>query len=121
MVSMRCVNHSITDSIHIGIRVGTCRDCRRIRFGDPARGIDTWDSMSTLFGRYELVGRIDAVLAPATEVLAYRSRSPGDREALRVAPPHQWFRVNEHLWMCHDETVLLLAHGWPSVSRGVGA
>jgi len=118
---MRCVNHSITDSIHRGIRVGTCHECQSIRFSSPAGGSDAWSSMSTLFGKYELVDRIDAVLAPASEVLAYRSRRPGDLEALRVAPPHQWFRVNEHLWMCHDGTLLLLAHGWPSVSRGVGA
>ena len=120
MVLMRCLNHSVTYSIHSGIRVGTCRECRRIRFGGPA-GHDAWSSMSTLFGTYELVDRIDAVLAPAAEVLAYRSRCPGDLEALRVAPPHQWFRVNDHLWMCHDESLLLLAHGSPAVSRAVGA
>ena len=118
---MPCVNHSITDSIHHGIRAGTCQECQSIRFGGPGGGSDAWSSMSTLFGKYELVDRIDAVLAPASEVLAYRSRCPGDLEALRVAPPHQWFRVNDHLWMCHDESLLLLAHGSPAASRAVGA
>ena len=92
-----------------------------VRFGDPLSGRDQWDSMATVFGDYELVGRVDAVLAPASEVLAYRARRPVDSEALQVAPPHRWFRVNEHLWMCHDGSLLLLAHGWPWLSRVVGA
>ena len=118
---MRCLNHSITDSTHRGIRVGTCRDCRSVRFCDTTDGGDAWDSMSTVFGDYELVSRVDAVLAPATEVLAYRPRLPADREALRVTPPHRWLRVNGHLWMCHDGNLLLLAHGSPAVSRLMGA
>ena len=118
---MHCLNHSIRHSVLRGVRVGTCRDCRWVRFGDAAGGGDAWEFMSTLFGEYELVGRIDAVLAPAPEVLAYRARGAADRSALQVTPPHRWFRVNEHLWMCHDGSLLLLAHGWPSVSRAVGA
>lgn len=118
---MRCLNHSITLSTHRGIRVGACRTCRRVRFGEPGSGSDPWDSMSTVFGDYQLVGRVDAVFAPASEVLAYRARRAVDSEALLVAPPHRWFRVNEHLWMCHDGNLLLLAHGSPSVSRAVGA
>ena len=118
---MRCLDHSVTHSTHRGIRVGACRTCRQVRFGDPGSARDPWDSMSTVFGDYELVGRVDAVFAPASEVLAYRARRPVDSEALLVAPAHRWFRVNEHLWMCHDGTLLLLAHGSPSVSKAVGA
>lgn len=118
---MRCVHHSGAFSTHQGIRVETCRRCRTIRLLDTAGETDGWNCMSALFGDYELVGRVDALHAPATEVLAYRSPDRAGAGSLRVAPPHRWFRVNECLWMCHDGRLLLLAHGSPSVSRMVGA
>lgn len=111
----------MTHSIHRGIGVAACDDCGKLRFSGAGSRGDTWDAMSKVFGNHELVGRVDAVLAPAPEVLAYRERCGDDHEALRVTPPHRWFRVNDHLWMCHDGTLLLLAHGSASVSRMVGA
>ena len=77
--------------------------------------------MSAMFGDYELTGRVDTIRAPTAEVLAYRARRPADLAVLSVTPPHRWFSVNEHLWMCHDGEMLLLAHRWASVSRLVGA
>ncbi len=118
---MRCANHTMAHSVHRGIWVGACQECRRVRFGDGTGSRDAWDAMSTVFGDYQLVGRVDTIRAPADEVLAYRSRWPADSAALRVTPPHRWFKVNEHLWMCHDGTLLLLAHRSPLVSRTVGA
>ena len=77
--------------------------------------------MSTMFGDYRLVGPVDTIHAPAGEVLAYRARHPTDLAALGVTPAHRWFMVNEHLWMCHDGELLLLAHRSPLASRMVGA
>ena len=118
---MRCMSHATTRAAHLGIRVGTCWVCSETRFRDTAGGSDPWVAMSTLFGEYELVGRVDTIHAPVGEVLAYRSHRPADAAALRVTPPHRWFKVNEHLWMCHDGALLLLAHRSPHVSRVVGA
>ena len=118
---MRCMNHTTTYSIYRGVRVGACEECRAVRFGDGGDGSGAWDAMSHMFGNFELVGRVDTIRAPATEVLAYRAPRPADGAALRVTPPHRWFKVNKHLWMCHDGTLLLLAHGLPCVSRRVVA
>ena len=103
------------------MRVGSCEKCGVVRLGDSVGSSDTWDAISMLFGDYELIGRVDTIRAPAGEVLAYRSRCPADIAALGVTPPHHWFKVNEHLWMCHDGEFLLLAHRSPSASRMVGA
>ena len=64
---------------------------------------------------------MDAIGAPAGEVMAFRPASVGDRTALEALPAHAWFRAGEHLWMCHDGSVLLLAHRFPLVSRMLGA
>lgn len=121
MLLMQCLDHSGTISIHRGIRVRTCPECQRIHLTDSTGADDGWGSMSALFGDFELLGRVDAVHAPDVEVLAYRARHSAGREALRVAPSNSWFKVNDYLWMCHDENLLLLAHGSPSVSRAMGA
>lgn len=121
MVCMGCNDHRTTSSVRRGISVGACENCASVRFVGPSRGADEWDAISAIFGEYELAGRVDTIRAPAGEVLAYRARRPADRAALSVTPPHRWFNVNEHLWMCHDGEVLLLAHRWASVSRLMGA
>ena len=121
MVSMRCLDHSTTYSVHDGIRVGACEECRWVRFGDTPGGNDPWRAMSRLFGDYEMVGRVDTIHAPAGEVLAYRPQLPADTGTLSVIPAHRWFRVTANLWMCHDRALLLLAHGSTHVSRMVGA
>ena len=104
-----------------GVRIVVCEQCRVVRFTDESGEADAWDSMAAIFGDYELLGRVDAVRAPAAEVLAYRSQGPAGRKALAVAAPYRWLRVNRHLWMCHDGTLLLLAHGSAAASRAVGA
>ena len=121
MVYMRCTGHEISRAVYGDVRVGTCEECPEVRFGLGAGGDDPWQALSTLFGNYVLVGRVDTIRAPAGEVLAYRSRRPEGVAPLRVTPPHRWLKVTGHLWMCHDGSHLLLAHESPRVSRMVGA
>ena len=118
---MRCNDHRTTNSVRRGIAIRACESCGIVRFVGPFSGADEWDALLAVFGEYELAGRVDTIRAPASEVLAYRARQPADQAALSITPPHRWFNVNEHLWMCHDGEILLLAHRWPSVSRLVGA
>lgn len=118
---MRCVDHVTTDTIHGGVLTSACAGCASIRFRSAVSGRDPWDAMAALFGGYELVGRVDTIRAPTGEVLAYRSRTEEEAAALRVTPPHRWFEVNQHLWMCHDGELLLLAHSSPAVSQLLGA
>ena len=118
---MRCIHEGTSQAIFGSLQVRTCDGCREVRFCDDGGGSDPWEALSTLFGEYELVGRLDTIHAPAGEVLAYCSRRPAGVAALRVTPPHRWLEVTEHLWMCHDGALLLLAHRSPGVSRMVGA
>ena len=116
-----CVaGHAVARGDYCGVRVMACEACREIRFRG-AEGGGPWEALGRLFGDYELVGRLDTIHSPASEVLAYRSRRPADAAALRVTPPHRWFKAAEGLWMCHDGSLLLLAHGSPRASRMVGA
>ncbi len=118
---MRCGDHITEIRAHGDLRVGGCSACGEVRFRDVTGGSDPWNAIGALFGDYQLVGPVDTIRAPASEVLAYRPSQPADQAALKVTPPHQWFKANEHLWMCHDGQLLLLAHQWPSVSRLIGA
>ena len=116
MVTM-CRSHASIPVLHGGVAVSSCEPCGVIAF----RNRDSFEGMAALFADYRLVGEVEAVGAPAGEVMAFRPRNAADRSALDTIPPHRWFRANDHLWMCHDGSVLLLAHRFPLVSRMLGA
>lgn len=121
MVGMWCTDHATVRAARRGVLVWVCEECEEIRFRDVKGERDPWDAVSALFGSYELVGRVDTIRAPAGEVLAYRPEPQAGSADLDVIPTHRWLRVNEHLWMCHDGGLLLLAHRSALVSRMVGA
>ena len=101
--------HTELREVRSGVLVGVCGECREIRFRCAGGPADPWEALAALFGDYRLVGRIDAIRAPAAEVLAYRPRRPENASALESAPPHRWFKAADRLWMCHDRSLLLLA------------
>ena len=101
--------HEAQREVRGGVLVGVCGECREIRFRCAGGPADPWEALAALFGDYRLVGRIDAIRAPAAEVLAYRPRRPENASALEAAPPHRWFKAADRLWMCHDRSLLLLA------------
>lgn len=122
MESMECADrHPVSNGAHGGVRAGACRECRVVRFRSAAGSADPWEALGTLFEDYRLIGRLDTIRAPAAEVLAYRPRRPEDASALAVTPPHRWFKAADRLWMCHDGSLLLLAHESAYASRVVGA
>ena len=116
MVSM-CRTHDTTPVIRNGVAVVTCRQCGLVAFPDR----DSFGGMAALFADYRLVGRVEAIGAPAGEVVAFRPANTSHRSTMDAIPAHRWFRANEHLWVCHDGSVLLLAHRFPQVSRMLGA
>lgn len=101
--------HEVQRKVRGGVQVGVCGECREVRFRCAEGSADPWEALAELFGDYRLVGRIDAIRAPAAEVLAYRPGRPENASALEAAPPHRWFKAADRLWMCHDRSLLLLA------------
>ena len=116
MVSM-CRTHDTNPVIRNGVAVVTCEQCGMVAFCNR----DSFGGMAALFADYRLVGRVEAIGAPAGEVMAFRPANPSDSSTMDAIPPHRWFRANQHLWVCHDGSVLLLAHRFPLVSRTLGA
>jgi len=116
IVSM-CRTHDTTAVIRNGVAVVTCEQCGMVAF----RNRDSFGGIAALFADYSLVGRVEAIGAPAGEVMAFRPANPSDRSTMDAIPPHRWFRANQHLWVCHDGSVLLLAHRFPLVSRMLGS
>lgn len=116
MVSM-CPTHDTTTVIRNGVAVVTCEHCGMVAF----RNRDSFGGVAALFADYRLVCRVEAIGAPGGEVMAFRPAKPSDRPAMDAIPPHRWFRADEHLWVCQDGSVLLLAHRFPQVSRVLGA
>ena len=114
---MMCGTHDTTPVIRHGVAVATCRKCGTVTF----RNGDSFGGMAALFADYRLVGRVEAIGAPAGEVMAFRPPDSSDRSTMDAIPPHRWFRANKHLWVCQDGSVLLLAHRFPLVSRMLGA
>lgn len=101
--------HEVRREVRSGVQVKVCGKCREVRFRCAEGSADPWEALAALFGDYRLVGRIDAIRAPAAEVLAYRPGRPENAAALEAAPPHRWFKAADRLWMCHDRSLLLLA------------
>ncbi len=112
-----CRTHDATPVIRNGVAIVACRQCGMVTF----RNRDSFGGIAALFADYRMVGRVEAIGAPAGEVVAFRPAKSSDRSTMDAIPPHRWFRANQHLWMCHDGSVLLLAHHFPLVSRMLGA
>lgn len=95
------------------IAVSSCEDCARIDWFSNSGPVDTAEAMAALFGSYDLVGPLDALGAPAPQVLAYAPPSGRKRKHLDALPKHVWLKAGPQLWMSHDGEVLLLATTQP--------
>ena len=65
--------------------------------------------MAALFGSYDLIGPMDALGAPAPQVLIYAPPSGRKRRNLDALPERVWLKAGPRLWMSHDGEHLLLA------------
>ncbi len=95
------------------IAVVGCADCRQIEWFSSAGPIDSAEAIAALFGNYDLVGPLDALGAPAPQVLVYAPPSNRKRKNLDALPKRVWLKSGPHLWMSHDGEMLLLATTQP--------
>jgi len=95
------------------IAVSSCEDCAQIEWFSNNGPIDSSEAMAALFGSYDLVGPLDALGAPAPQVLAYAPPNGRKRRYLDALPKHVWLKAGPSLWMSHDGEMLLLATTQP--------
>jgi len=91
------------------IAVAACEECGRVEWFSNEGPVDPAEAMAALFGSYDLMGSLDALGAPAPEVLAYSAPSARKRRNLDALPRKVWLKAAPHLWMSTDGVTLLLA------------
>jgi len=91
------------------IDVAACADCGVVEWGSAFGPVDPAEALTVLFGNFELIGRLEALGAPAPVVLAYRAPGFRKRANLDAFPRRTWLRATPDLWMSHDGETLLLA------------
>lgn len=91
------------------IAVAACQECGRVEWFSDEGAVDPAEAMAALFGSYDLMGSLDALGAPAPEVLAYSAPSARKRRNLDALPRKVWLKAAPHLWMSTDGVTLLLA------------
>lgn len=91
------------------IAVAACDECGRVDWFSNEGPVDPAEAMAALFGSYDLMGTLDALGAPAREVLAYSAPSALKRRNLDALPRRVWLKAAPHLWMSTDGVTLLLA------------
>lgn len=95
------------------IAVAACADCGRVDWLSTEGPIDPAEALAALFGSYDLVATLDALGAPAPQVLAYAPPSQRKRSHLDALPRRVWLKAGPHLWLSHDGEVLVLATRQP--------
>ncbi|MEE8376697.1 MAG: hypothetical protein V3S26_10300 [Acidimicrobiia bacterium] len=95
------------------IAVSACADCEKVEWFSSDGPVDPAEAIAALFGNYDLVGPLDALGAPASQVLAYAPPSNRKRKNLEALPKRVWLQASPRLWMSHDGVVLLLATTQP--------
>ena len=92
-----------------GIEVISCGDCGEIGWFQKGEWLDPAEGMAMLFGQFDLVGRLEALSAPAPQVLLYSPPSGRWRAHLDVFDENVWLEAAPNLWLSHDGQHLLLA------------
>lgn len=96
-----------------GIDVVACDLCGEVSWYRKGQWLDPAEGMAILFGQYDLVGRLEALAAPAPEVLLYRPPNGRARTHLEAFPIREWLEASPELWLSHDGEHLLLAPANP--------
>ncbi len=92
-----------------GIEVISCSECGEIGWFRRGQWLDPAEGMAILFGQFDLVGKLEALSAPAPEVLLYRPPTGRWRAHLDVFDKGVWLEAAPNLWLSHDGEHLLLA------------
>lgn len=91
------------------VAVVACGDCSRVDWLSDEGSVDPAEAIAALFGSYDLIGPLDALGAPAPEVLVYAPPSGRKRRHLDALPRRVWLKAGPHLWMSTDGETLTLA------------
>lgn len=91
------------------IAVAACEECGQVEWMSSDGPVDHAEAMAALYGSYDLVGSMEALGAPSSEVLVYVPPSPRRRRNLDALPRRAWLKAAPQLWMSTDGEVLLLA------------
>ena len=93
--------------------MASCEACGTIEWFSKTGPIDHSEAIADLFGSYDLIGPLDALAAPAPQVLAYAPPNGKKRKNLAALPEYTWLKAGPRLWLSHDGEVLLLATTQP--------
>ena len=96
-----------------GVEVISCETCAEVIWYRDGQWLDAAEGMAELFGQFDLVGRLEALSAPAPEVLLYRPPNRHWRSHLDAFPKLAWLEAAPDLWLSHDGERLLLAPANP--------
>lgn len=91
------------------IALSACAECATVEWFSSEGPVDPAEAIAALFGSYDLIGPLEALAAPAPQVLAYSPPSLRTRSHLEALPLRVWLKAGPHLWLSHDGEVLLLA------------
>lgn len=91
------------------IAVAACEACGSVDWLSDRGALDPAEALAALFGSYDLAGSMQALGAPAREVLVYVPPTARKRRNLDALPRQAWLKAGPHLWMSTDGEVLLLA------------
>ena len=95
------------------VEVISCAECGEVTWYRGGQWLDPAEGMAAVFGQYDLVGRLEALSAPAPEVLLYRPPSGRWRAHLDAFSRRVWLEAADDLWLSHDGEHLLLAPADP--------
>jgi hypothetical protein len=95
------------------VAVAACGECGRVDWFGTEGKVDPAEAVAALFGSFDLIGPMEALAAPSSQVLAYKAPNPRKRRNLDALPQGVWLKVGPSLWLAHDGRVLLLATTHP--------
>ncbi len=104
-----------------GLHVVACGNCGHVEYRDPQGSVASAVALARLFGDFDLAATLPALHAPGHAVRLYEAPTRAQRRHLAAFPAHQWFEVDEGLWLAHDERYLLLATSRPIDLQLTGA
>ncbi len=101
-----------------GVEARLCRACSALEWTRHGEPIDAAEAIAGVFGGFDVEGAVDAVGAPARQVLVAKSDSPDGDRFIEWLPERSWWHAMPSLWISRGERVLLLATGEARAAAG---
>lgn len=91
------------------VEVAFCEPCDLLEWTRNGKPIDPQEGVAQAFGDFDIVAAIDAVGAPARQVLVTAPTTPEGQRLIDQLPEGYWLEAMPSLWMSPGDQVLLLA------------